>query len=80
MTEIPHPTTVRCEVAFSRVIYHGACQVEGVSARYAATLEQIESILEADEKFHISIKYGQGVYSKETIEEFGNNFCNLLPA
>ncbi len=36
MTETAQPTTVRCTVAFSRAVYQGSCEVEGVTARLAA--------------------------------------------
>lgn len=49
MTEIDRPTTVRCEVAFSRVVYQGSCELEGVKARHAATLDMVRQILAAGE-------------------------------
>ena len=35
MTDIARPTTVRCTVAFSRAVYEGAAEIEGVTARLA---------------------------------------------
>ena len=49
MTEIGQPTTVRCEVSFSRVVYQGSCQLEGVTARHAVGLEQVRKILDQGE-------------------------------
>ncbi|NCB62584.1 MAG: EF2563 family selenium-dependent molybdenum hydroxylase system protein [Clostridia bacterium] len=40
MTETDRPTTVRCTVAFSRAVYYGDAEVEGVRARLAATPEE----------------------------------------
>lgn len=45
MTEIEQPTTVRCEVAFSRAVYLGACSVEGVGAELARDAAAIDAIL-----------------------------------
>lgn len=35
MTDIARPTAVRCTVAFSRAVYEGAAEIEGVTARLA---------------------------------------------
>ena len=40
MTETAQPTTVRCTVAFSRAVYQGSCEVEGVTARLAADADE----------------------------------------
>ncbi len=37
MTETAQPTTVRCTVAFSRAVYDGEAEVEGIRARLAAS-------------------------------------------
>lgn len=40
MTDLPIPTAVRRTVAFSRAIYEGTAQVEGITARRCETLEE----------------------------------------
>lgn len=40
MTETERPTTVRCSVAFSQAVYRGSAEVEGISARLAASPEE----------------------------------------
>ena len=40
MTETAQPTTVRCTVAFSRAVYEGHAEVEGVTARLAADADK----------------------------------------
>ena len=40
MTETARPTTVRCTVAFSRAVYRGTAEVEGITARLAGTPEE----------------------------------------
>lgn len=37
MTELARPTTVRCTVAFSRTVYEGEAEVEGIRAKRAGT-------------------------------------------
>ena len=49
MTEIEQPTTVRCEVAFSRAVYLNTCSVEGIQARLAKRSAEIIPILNAAE-------------------------------
>ena len=49
MTETAAPTTVRCTVAFSRAVYEGCAEVEGVSARLAHHTNQIPDILASGE-------------------------------
>lgn len=45
MTEIAVPTTVRRTVAFSRAVYEGEAQVEGICARRADSCEEAVKIL-----------------------------------
>lgn len=40
MSEIMKPTAVRCTVSFSRAVYEGTAEVEGVTARRADSAEQ----------------------------------------
>jgi len=40
MTELEHPTTVRCTVAFSPAVYLGEAAVEGITARRAADVQE----------------------------------------
>ena len=60
MTDIEQPTTVRCTVAFSPSIYEGEAVVEGVCAKKANNISEINAILNdnniaviADEKAEI---------------------------
>lgn len=45
MTEKDIPTTVRRKVAFSAAVYQGSSLVEGVTARLAENVEQVQQIL-----------------------------------
>lgn len=47
MTDIAQPTTVRCTVAFSRAIYEGTAEVEGVLARRADNASDAKKIAES---------------------------------
>lgn len=49
MTDISRPTTVRCTVAFSRAVYEGTAEVEGVTARRARDPEDARQIAEGGE-------------------------------
>lgn len=49
MTDIAKPTTVRCSVAFSRAIYEGTAEVEGICARLASDPTQALKIVQAGE-------------------------------
>lgn len=44
MTDIAQPTTVRCTVAYSRAIYEGTAEVEGVVGRLAHDANEAKSI------------------------------------
>ena len=48
-TEIEKPTTVRCTVAFSRVVYDGTATVTGVTARLAKNADDAQRIINAGE-------------------------------
>ena len=45
MTDLPIPTAVRRTVAFSRAVYEGTAEVEGITARLCNTLEQAQEAL-----------------------------------
>lgn len=47
MTEIPQPTAVRCQAAFSRAVYEegGKAFLEGITARMASDEQSVEEIL-----------------------------------
>ncbi|MBE6905174.1 MAG: EF2563 family selenium-dependent molybdenum hydroxylase system protein [Ruminococcaceae bacterium] len=47
MTEIAQPTTVRCTVAFSRAVYEGSAEIEGVTARLADTVQSAVKIVQS---------------------------------
>lgn len=46
MTELSHPTTVRCTVAFSRAVYDKCAQVEDVNAVLAQDIDEACNIIE----------------------------------
>ena len=45
MTDIPKPTAIRRTVCFSQAIVHGATTVEDVTARLAASAEEVPALL-----------------------------------
>ena len=49
MTDIAQPTAVRRTVAFCQCMYDGEAEVEGITARQAANVEQAQAILAAGE-------------------------------
>ena len=49
MTDIHQPTAVRRTVAFCQCMYDGATEVEGITARRAANVEEVRAILAAGE-------------------------------
>ncbi len=64
MTDIAVPTTVRRTVAFSRAVYEGRCEIEGIEGVLVRTLQEIGSIQAAgqvavmvDEKAEIAALY-----------------------
>ncbi|MEG0179194.1 MAG: selenium-dependent molybdenum cofactor biosynthesis protein YqeB [Oscillospiraceae bacterium] len=46
MTELSHPTTVRCTVAFSRAVYDKCAQVEDVNAVLVQDIDEARKIIE----------------------------------
>lgn len=52
MTDLPHPTSIRRTVCFSDAILKGAFTVEDVTAEYANTIDEIETI---HKKGHIAV-------------------------
>ncbi len=46
MTDLPHPTTIRRTVAFSRAILEKTAKVEDVTAIYADSCREVEEILQ----------------------------------
>ena len=49
MTDIAQPTAVRRTVAFSQCMYDGVTEVEGITARRAASKDEVQTILAAGE-------------------------------
>ena len=49
MTDIDQPTAVRRTVAFCQCMYDGVTEVEGITARRAANVEEVRAILTAGE-------------------------------
>ena len=49
MTDIHQPTAVRRTVAFCQCMYDGVTEVEGITARRAANVEEVQAILAAGE-------------------------------
>lgn len=49
MTEIPEPTTVRRSVAFSRAVYDGRAQVEGITGILCSSLPESEAAIEQNQ-------------------------------
>ena len=49
MTDIAQPTAVRRTVAFSQCMYGGVTEVEGITARRAASKDEVQTILAAGE-------------------------------
>ena len=49
MTDIAHPTAIRRTVCFSQAIVNGTAEVEGVTARFARSLSELDQILSAGE-------------------------------
>ena len=49
MTDLPVPTAVRRTVSFSRAVYEGHAEVEGITARRCDTLEAAQAVLNAGE-------------------------------
>ena len=49
MTDIAQPTAVRRTVAFCQCMYDGEAEVEGITARQAANVEQAQAIMAAGE-------------------------------
>jgi xanthine dehydrogenase accessory factor len=46
MTEIPQPLSVRREVSFCEAIFQGEQSIEGVTARYVASPDEVQSVWE----------------------------------
>lgn len=49
LTEIEHPLAIRRSVSFSEAVYDGVAEVEGVIARRASALSEVEAIAAAGE-------------------------------
>ena len=49
MTDIAQPTTVRCTVAFSRAVYEGCAEIEGVAARVTGNAKDVMNIVQSGE-------------------------------
>ncbi len=49
MTDIAQPTTVRCTVAFSRAVYGGSAEIEGVTARLAGNAKDAMKVVQSGE-------------------------------
>lgn len=49
MTEVDKPTAVRRTVAFCQCMYDGVTQVEGITARRADGVQEVQALLEAGE-------------------------------
>lgn len=49
MTDIAQPTTVRCAVAYSRAVYDGTAEVEGVTARLVQDATQAKKVAQSGE-------------------------------
>lgn len=45
MTDLSQPTAIRRTVCFSEAIVHGTMQLEGITARFAASLSEVKQIL-----------------------------------
>ena len=43
--EIENPSAIRRNVAFSEAVYEGSCQIEGITARLAVTLEEAQQMM-----------------------------------
>lgn len=63
MTEVAVPTTVRRTVAFSRAIYDGKCEVEGIEGAKVQTFEQIQQI-QADKKIAVIVDEAAAIRKK----------------
>lgn len=49
MTDLPEPTSIRRSVCFSESIRYGTQTIEGVTARFAASPDEVPAILDANE-------------------------------